>query len=80
MLHCQSSTQFEEALAITVAQFVHNGPPDRRRNGLEHIAHGPTIGKLRLACQALKMDLVSECLQANARFQTWTSWKRELAI
>ena len=46
VLHGQSSTQFEKALAVTLTKLVQNGPPNRRRNRFEHIVHCLTIGKL----------------------------------
>jgi hypothetical protein len=41
----QPGAQLEQRLAVPVLQLVEDGAPGRVGEGLEHVAHGPTIGK-----------------------------------
>jgi hypothetical protein len=49
--HDQPATDLEERLAIALGQLVENRAPGGIGQGLEHVAHGPSIGKRRLAYQ-----------------------------
>jgi hypothetical protein len=50
VLHREPRTQLEQALTVSLRQFVENGSPDRRRNGFEDVAHRFNLkGKCQLA-------------------------------
>src|SRR5665647_503831 len=52
VLHGEAGAELEERLPVPVHQLVEDRSPGGVREGLEHVAHGSTIGKLRLARQA----------------------------